>query len=259
MATFLFKDIIVGPVQSRRLGTSLGVNLLPRNRKICSFNCAYCECGFNSPKKTIVENFPDISEVVKCLEQKLKDISEKGEKLDFITFAGNGEPTLHPSFAHIIDETIRLRDAIYPSARVAVLSNGTRIDIPNVFAALQKVDYNIQKIDSAIPETIYILNSPCSFFELERTLYFLKNFSGKVILQTLLLKGNINRFHIDNTTETEVDALINLYKKVSPRFVMLYTLARDTPVETLEKIAPQQMDQIAEKLKKNDIEVQVTY
>ena len=259
MATFLFKDIIFGPVQSRRLGVSLGVNLLPVNQKLCTFNCIYCECGLNTQKGTFCRSFKEPNEIIKLLELKLKELSDNGKSPDVITFAGNGEPTLHPSFAQIIDETIRVRDLYCPETRIAVLSNATRIQVPDVFKALLKVDDNIQKIDSVFPETIKILNNPDTGYDLKRITDYLKKLSGKVIIQTLFLKGTFNGTSIDNSTENEVDAWINLLKEISPRYVMIYSIARRTPFDTLEKIAPERMTEIEEKLKKEGISVQVTY
>jgi len=258
MATFLFKDIIIGPVISRRLGLSLGINLLPSMSKICTFNCIYCECGLNPKKEALKTNFPNVDEVAKKLKIKLKELSKKGKNPDVITFAGNGEPTLHPKFAEIIEITINLRNAICPQTRIAVLSNTTRIHISSVFRALLKIDDNIQKLDSAIPETIKILNNPIKGYELRRTVDLLKKFDGKVIIQTLFLKGSYNENKIDNSTDNEVEAWLKLIKEISPQKVMIYSLARSTPVETLEKISQERMYEIAEKVQKENIEVQVS-
>ena len=259
MATFLFKDIIFGPVNSRRLGTSLGINLLPQNRKICNFDCIYCECGLNTQISNYSHDFPETNEVITNLENTLRIMSEKGNCPDVITFSGNGEPTLHPQFSTIIDETIRLRNAYCPSTRIAVLSNATRIHIPEIFDALLKVDINIQKIDSTIPETIKLLNNPRADYDFDRTVEFLKKFNGKVVIQTLFLKGTINGIPIDNSTENEVEKWFNLIKEIAPRYVMIYSIARDTPIETLGKIDPERMSEIADKLRYNGISVQTTY
>ena len=255
----LFDDIIFGPVTSRRLGKSLGINLLPCNSKICSFKCVYCECGFNPKKEQTKTDFHKVSEVSKRLELKLKEMTAEGNNPDVITFAGNGEPTLHPNFAEIIDKTVSFRNLYCPSTKIAVLSNASRIHIPEVFEALLKVDDNIQKIDSTFPETIKLLNNPEKSFDLNRTIEFLKKFAGKVIIQTLFVKGIINRQQIDNSVDTEVEAWLKLIKEISPRLVMIYPIARITPIETLEKISAERMNEIAEMVRKVGIGVQVTY
>jgi len=259
MATFLFNDIIFGPVISRRLGVSLGINLLPANRKVCSFNCIYCECGLN-PKGTANQaHFPESDEVINRMEKKLKEMSEKSKNPDVITFAGNGEPTLHPNFSEIIDETIRLRNIYCPKTHIAVLSNATMAHIPKVFNALLKIDRNIQKLDSVFPETVKLLNNPANLPNLTETVDVLKKFYGRVIIQTLFVKGNLNGIPVDNSTDLEVSAWLNILKEISPRYVMIYSIARETPVKTIEKIPRQRMAEIYDLLQQSGIPVQVTY
>ena len=254
----LFDKIVFGPVTSRRLGSSLGVNLLPCNRKICSFNCVYCECGLNPENEPSTSIFPDVNEVVTQFEIKLKELSENGKNPNSITFAGNGEPTLHPKFAEIIDKTINLRNLYCPETHVAVLSNSSRIHIPNVFEALMKVDDCILKLDSAFPETVKLLNNPEKSYDLSKIIDYLKKFTGKVIIQTLFVKGTVNGIPIDNSTDIEVEAWLKLIKEISPRKVMIYQLDRSTPIETLEKIPTERMNEIAKKVKNNGIETIVS-
>jgi wyosine [tRNA(Phe)-imidazoG37] synthetase (radical SAM superfamily) len=206
----LFNETIFGPIHSRRLGASLGVNLLPVNAKICSFDCIYCECGFNFTHEGA--HIPTRSEVATLLEEKLKDLLAKGEPLDVITFAGNGEPTLHRDFNTIIDDTIRLRDCYFPKAKVSVLSNATRIHKPKVREALLKVDNNILKLDSAISATAKLINQPNNpTFSIDETIEQLKAFNGKLIIQTLFFTGDYKGQHIDNTTEIEVAAWFSAF------------------------------------------------
>ncbi|WP_026473916.1 radical SAM protein [Alkaliflexus imshenetskii] len=245
MPTFLFDEVIFGPVRSRRLGVSLGVNLLPVNRKICSFDCIYCECGFNPDSNAPASTLPSREEVYDLLEQKLIQMQKDDTPPDVITFAGNGEPTLHPHFAGIIDDTLLLRHKHCPEARVAVLSNASRIHSPAVFDALLKVDDNIQKLDSANPDTIRILDQPQGRFDLDETIENLKKFDGKVVIQTLFVRGVFNGQTIDNSTEEEVLNWLKLIEYIAPREVMVYTIARDTPVNTLEKIAAKRLHEIA--------------
>jgi wyosine [tRNA(Phe)-imidazoG37] synthetase (radical SAM superfamily) len=190
MSTFLFNEIIFGPVKSRRLGVSLGINLLPTYRKLCSFDCIYCECGFNPDKSAPKAELPSRTLVREALQKMLTQMNTEQNLPDVITFAGNGEPTLHPEFAGIIDDAIKLRNQLCPSARVAVLSNATRISSKTVFEALLKVDDNIQKLDSGLASTIQLLDQPVGHFSLTKTVEQLKQFNGHVIIQTLFVKGS---------------------------------------------------------------------
>jgi wyosine [tRNA(Phe)-imidazoG37] synthetase (radical SAM superfamily) len=259
MATFLFNEIIFGPVQSRRLGISLGVNLLPVNVKICSFDCIYCECGFTPKAGNAKAELPSRQAVRSKLEEKLNEMALNQQAPDVITFAGNGEPTLHPNFSEIIDDTISLRNELAPEARIAVLSNATMLHRPKVFDALLRVEDNIQKLDSAFEETIKLLDCPRGKFNLDKVVGQLKRFNGKVIVQTLFVKGNFKGKPVDNSTEREVNEWLALIKKIGPYQVMIYTIARDTPVDTLEKVLPEALDGIAEKVVSAGFKVQVSY
>jgi wyosine [tRNA(Phe)-imidazoG37] synthetase (radical SAM superfamily) len=259
MATFLFDEIIFGPVQSRRLGVSLGVNLLPVNVKVCSFDCIYCECGFTPKKYREKAVLPSRKEVHQKLEEKLQKMTAESQKPDVITFAGNGEPTLHPEFAGIIDDTIELRNKLAPKARIAVLSNATMLHKPPVFNALLKVEDNIQKLDSAFEETVELLDCPRGKFNLQKVVEQLQRFNGKVTIQTLFVKGEFKGQTIDNTTEKEITGWLDLLQKIQPEQVMIYTIARDTPVNTLEKIPAEKLDTIAKRLENEGFRVQVSY
>ncbi len=258
MATFLFDKIIFGPVISRRLGVSLGINLLPVDSKICSFDCIYCECGRNPSKREKKGVLPSRNDVRDRLEETLGLMQQENRLPDVITFAGNGEPTLHPEFAAIIDDTLELRTRFAPGARIAVLSNATMLHKPGVFAALLKVDDNIQKLDSAFTETVKILDCPAGPFDLDKVVRQLADFHGKVTLQTMFVKGSYKGLPIDNTTEREVEAWIGLLKKINPAMVMIYTIARDTPVETLEKVSSRQLEKIAHRARREGFTVQVS-
>ena len=229
MATFLFDEIIFGPVKSRRLGVSLGINLLPTRRKICNFNCIYCECGWTNDIDKAVSKLPLREEVYKALEWKLSEMKIKGEVPDVITYAGNGEPTLHPSFPSIIDDSLILRDKYFPKARIAVLSNATTITNPAIKSALLKVDQNILKFDSAFDSTIKIHNQPRVNISAEELINNLASFNGRVIIQTLFLRGTHNGITIDNTTPLEIEAWLKAIERIRPSEVMIYTISRDTP------------------------------
>lgn len=258
MATFLFDKIIFGPVKSRRLGVSLGINLLPTNIKVCSFDCIYCECGFTPTKYEQNVTLPTRSEVKEKLKSKLQEMIAKNQLPDVITFAGNGEPTLHPEFATIINDTIELRNQLTPTARIAVLSNATMIHRKPVFDALLKIKDNIQKLDSAFEETVKLLDCPKGNFNLEKTIEQLIAFNGKVIIQTMFVRGSFKGNKIDNTTEKEIVAWLELLKKINPLQVMIYTIARDTPIETLEKISLEELNTIAARVRQAGFDVQVS-
>ena len=258
MATFLFDKIIFGPVKSRRLGVSLGVNLLPTNVKVCSFDCIYCECGLTPKKNTEKGTLPTREEVRQKLEEKLQEMAGRNQLPDVITFAGNGEPTLHREFAGIIDDTIELRNQWAPEARIAVLSNAGMLHKEDVFTALLKVEDNIQKLDSAYPETVELLDCPRGNFSLEKVVGQLKKFEGNVIIQTMFVRGSFKGKLIDNTTEKEVWAWIELLKIIKPSQVMIYTIARDTPIDTLEKIPLEKLNEIAGRVEKAGFKVQVS-
>lgn len=258
MATFLFDKIIFGPVKSRRLGISLGINLLPTDSKVCSFDCIYCECGRNPKKYESKAVLPARIEVRLKLKEKLEEMAGENMLPDVITFAGNGEPTLHPEFAGIINDTIEIRDLLSPKARIAVLSNATMIHKKEVYRALLKIEDNIQKLDSAFEETIQLLDCPNKNFSLEKTVEQLAAFGGKVIIQTLFVRGSYKGQTVDNTTENEISSWIELLKKIKPSQVMIYTIARDTPVDTLEKISLHDLNTIASKVRLAGFEVQVS-
>ena len=259
MPTFLFDEIIFGPVKSRRLGVSLGINLLPVKRKICNFNCIYCECGWTKDIEKAVTKLPNRKEVYNALDKKLSEMKVKGQSPDVITYAGNGEPTLHPEFPEIIDDSITLRDKHFPKAKIAVLSNSTTIDNPLIKAALLKVDMNILKLDSAIDSTVKIHNQPRGNYNVEKVIDDLTAFNGKVIIQTLFLRGFYNDTVIDNTTPAEISAWIAAIERIKPSEVMIYTISRDTPDGgTLNKVPEKELKEIAALVEKLGIKTKVS-
>lgn len=258
MVTILFHSTIFGPVHSRRLGTSLGVNLSPVDGKVCSFDCVYCEAGYNS-QGTGKSGLPSREDVARQLESKLKDMSAAGEPLDVITFSGNGEPTMHPDFEGVIDDTLALRDRYYPGAKVSVLCNSTRLDREGVVNGLRKVDNCILKLDSALTPTMRLIDQPVSkTFTCEYVIPQLEAFGDKCIIQTMMLRGNHDGKHIDNTTPGEVDALIEAYKRIKPREVMLYSIDRATPESDLQKVEREELESIACRMRDAGITVRVS-
>ena len=258
MATFLFDQIIFGPVKSRRLGVSLGVNLLPTDSKVCSFDCIYCECGWNPKKREKKVVLPTRNEVRQKMEEKLSQMLVENELPDVITFAGNGEPTLHPEFPGIIDDTIELRNRLTPRARIAVLSNATMLHKPDVISALLKVEDNIQKLDSGFEETIRKMDCPASHFKLADVVKNLKSFNSQVIIQTMFLRGTYKGEIIDNSTKEEITAWLKLIADIKPSQVMIYTIDRDTPAAGLEKLKIDELHQIADQVRALGLQVQVS-
>ena len=254
--TVLFHSTIFGPIHSRRLGVSLGINLSPADGKVCSFDCLYCEAGFNA-QGAGKKGLPDADTVASQLEEKLKEMKAKGEPLDVITFSGNGEPTLNPQFPEIMDRVLALRDKYYPDAKVSVLTNSTRIFTPAVADALRKADNNILKLDSAIEKTMQMVDRPNDKeFTVEKVIDGLKQFAGTGVIQTMFLRGSHNGIPVDNTTPEELEALIKAYHAIKPREIMIYSLDRSTPEEKLVKVEKEELEKIAERLRSEGFTVQ---
>lgn len=248
MQTVMFSDTVFGPIHSRRLGTSLGVNLSPRDGKVCTFDCLYCEAGYNA-QGAGTSGLPSRAEVAALLEARLKRMSEAGERLDVITFSGNGEPTVNPDFPGIIDDTLRLRDKYYPQVRVSVLTNSTMLDREVVAEALARVDNAILKLDSAIDSTIRALDRPVSqSFTASKVINNLAAFGSRAIIQTMMTRGVHDGITVDNTTDAEVDALIEAYHEIKPRLIMLYSLDRPTPETNLQRVPRAELDEIAARI-----------
>lgn len=258
MATFLFDKIIFGPVQSRRLGVSLGINLLPVDSKLCNFNCIYCECGWTPGKKEMKVSYHPQELVAEKLEQVLAEMKEKGGNLDVITYAGNGEPTMHPDFEGIIDDTIRIRDQYFPKARIAVLSNATLLHKEQVVRALNRIDDNLLKLDSVFEETIELFNLPLGKYRVNKVVEQLKSFNGNLTIQTMFVRGKYEGKVVDNTTEKELSAWIKTLHEIKPKQVMIYTIARDTPSPDLVKVPLEDLNKIKERLEKEGFKVQVS-
>ena len=254
----LFHEIVFGPVKSRRLGVSLGINLLPTFGKICTFDCIYCECGYNVDGRT-KQSLPKRKAVAQALEVKLQELKDTGITPDVITFSGNGEPTLHPEFEGIIDDTVELRNNYFPQAKISVLSNSTMIDKENVFRALNKVDNNILKLDSAFEQKTKLIDQPVqSSFSVVKLIENLKRFNGNLIIQTIFLKGVHRGQIVDNTGEEEVNTWIEVLKEINPKQVMIYTIDRATPEKNLQKVSLEELNIIAGKIKAAGFDVSVS-
>ncbi len=258
MSTIIYPSPIFGPVHSRRLGVSLGINLLPADGKVCSFDCIYCECGFNAdhrPKQPL----PTREEVRHALETRLQDMLANGPKPDVLTFAGNGEPTAHPHFPEIIEDTLALRDRYFPNAKVSVLSNSTFIHKPAVFEALNKVDNNILKLDTVDMDYIRLVDRPTGHYDLPQIIEHLKTFHGNLIIQTMFMKGTHKGIDVDNTSDHYVLPWLQVVKEIAPRRVMIYTIDRETPDHNLQKATPEELDRIVALLKAQGLEASASY
>ncbi|MDO5497301.1 MAG: radical SAM protein [Alistipes sp.] len=245
--TSLYDNIIFGPVHSRRLGLSLGINLLPIESKLCNFDCIYCECGWNEEHRGRAR-FNSRHDVATMLEQVLQQMLLDGTPPDVITFAGNGEPTMHPDFEAIIDDTIAIRNRLCPAAKISVLSNATQLHREDVVRALRRVDNNILKLDSAFDSTVQLINKPVGSYSVERVVRGMKRFEGELIVQTMFLRGEYLARRVDNTTAEQVDAWLKLIAEIRPCQVMVYSLDRDTPCPTLEKVSREELQEIAQKV-----------
>ena len=236
----LFNEIAYGPIHSRRLGTSLGMELMPLTHKLCTFNCVYCECGWNTP--VIHPQLPTRQEVRAALEARLKE----GLDLDVITFSGNGEPTLHPDFLGIIEDTCALRDQYCPKAKVSVLSNSTQLGRTDVVQALRLCDNRILKLDAATDEMMRRIDLPVNEkLTVEQIIEWLAQFNGDFTLQTCFLRGEHAGKTIDNTTPEELEAWYKAVDRLHPKQIMIYVIDRKTPEENLTKISREEMESIA--------------
>jgi len=259
MAGILFDEIVFGPVKSRRFGVSLGINLLPLNGKFCSFDCIYCECGLTEKQKKEKPLLFTAAQIHDSLRSRFEALKTGGLDPDNITFAGNGEPTLHPEFETIISDTIRLRDEFFPEAHVTVLSNATRLDRENVKRALMRVDNNVLKLDAGTDATFQSINRPSSPLSLEKIVTQLKDFNGNLIIQTMLIRGEVDGKKVDNTTEAEITAWLGHIADIHPKLVMLYPIDRRTPYQTLEKVPESEFHALARRVEGLGIKAEVFY
>ena len=241
---------VFGPIFSRRLGSSLGINLLPQKGKLCNFDCIYCECGWNADGRDD-RVLPTAEDVRKALKDKLEACRAAGTPIDSITFSGDGEPTLNPAFAAIVDLTLSLRDRYYPDAKVSVLSNATQAWREDVFEALRKVDNPILKLDAPTDEGVALVNRPSGRYHVEDVVRTLERFEGDFVLQTMFLKGD------GFATEDWVDGWMDLVRRLKPREVMVYTLDRETPMKGLRKYTVEEMDALVRPLREEGFKIQI--
>jgi len=250
----LFDSIIYGPIHSRRLGISLGINLMPVDTKLCTFDCVYCECGFNTP--CLAPHLPSYEDYEAALEKALRELPTAP---DVLTFSGNGEPTLHPDFLRIMTCTCRLRDCYCPKAKISVLSNSTQLGREDVRKALQMADNRILKLDSAVDATMRLIDQPVNpNLTVGTIVHYLEQWQGDFILQTCFLRGEYQGKIIDNTSSQEKEAWYEVVRRLRPKQVMIYVIDRATPVKNLQKLTREEMEQIAAPLLAEGINIQIT-
>ncbi len=250
----LREETVFGPIFSRRLGTSLGINLLPEKGKICNFDCIYCECGWNKDghDDTVI---PSAQKVRADLERMLLKLQQEGTRVDSITFSGDGEPTLNPEFPQIIDDTLALRDQYAPTAKVSVLSNATRVHLPQVFQALTKVDNPIMKIDAPTNDLIARINHPAPGYDVARVVEALQQFKGNFVLQTCMLRSR--EYDFDSARPEVLEGWMDIVRRLRPREIMVYTIDRPTPAQGLEKLTVEEMTHLVQPLIDEGFQLQI--
>lgn len=246
----LWDNIAFGPVKSRRLGSSLGINVSPTTVKICSFNCIYCECGWTLEKSIDPKFFFSAEEIIAAIDKKLSQCKETCTPIDSITFSGNGEPTLHPQFYQIIDALIVLRDKYYPKTVITCLSNATQLANKKVLAALKKIENPILKLDAVTEPLFQLIDKPTIPISVEEIIGHLQQMNGDFILQTLFFKGEVDGQCFNNAAEPHLSLWLNVVKQLHPKKIMLYSLDRSTPAQQLEKIPVEELEEIAQQLQK---------
>lgn len=250
--SMLREKIVFGPIFSRRLGSSLGVNLLPENGKLCNFDCVYCECGWNRDGRNDT-HLPLPEDLRAALEAKLEECRRDGVRIDSITFSGDGEPTLNPGFPEMIDITLELRDKYYPDTAVSVLSNATRIGREDVRRALMKVDNPILKLDAPSDGMVLRINNPSGEYSVRKIVEEMKKFGGNFIMQTMFLKFD----GFDSSAADSLEAWMDIVRETRPREVMVYTLDRPAPAEGLRKFSVEEMKQCVKPLLDEGFKIQI--
>ncbi len=258
MSTVIYPSPIFGPIHSRRLGVSLGINLLPADGKVCSFDCIYCECGYNAQRRP-KQPMPTCEEVCNALEERLRDMQQHGPKPDVLTFAGNGEPTLHPQFPEIVEGVAQLRDQYFPQAKLSILSNATRITQPDVRQALLHFDNAILKLDTVSTAYISLVDQPHGHYDVEEQIEWLCQMHDRIIIQSMFMKGEHNGQDVNNCTEAYVAPWLEAINRIRPQKVMIYTIDRETPSPLLQKASHEELDTIGERVRQLGIECSVSY
>lgn len=258
MSTVIYPAPIFGPIHSRRLGISLGINLMPHDGKVCTFDCIYCECGFNADRRPKAKR-PTRPEVKAALEAQLIKMTAEGQLPDVLTYAGNGEPTSHPDFKGIVEDTIALRNQYCPEAKVSVLTNATLIERPDVFDALMMVDNNIVKLDTVCTDYITAVNRPTGHYNLSAIIQQMKAFEGHCIIQTMFMHGQMDGHDVSNLSEDYIEPWLATVKDINPQQVMIYTIDRETPAAGLQKASHEELDAIVARIEAMGIKASASY
>ncbi|MDR2978957.1 MAG: radical SAM protein [Bacteroidales bacterium] len=254
---FLWESIAFGPIHSRRLGRSLGINVSPTKDKICSFNCVYCECGWTVNTEIRPEYFPPAPLILEAIEAKLQDCKTKDIDIDSLTFSGNGEPTLHPEFGKIMDGLLVLRDQYYPNSLITCLSNSTQLYRQDVREVLMKIENPVMKLDASSEQVFQLIDRPTVPVALAEIIEWLTQFNGQLIIQTLLFKGKVDGVAFNNSSGIELQLLVDHIVKINPRHVMLYSLDRETPAKSLIKLPKEELEKVADVIRSKGIAVKV--
>ena len=254
MLLSLKPGITYGPVRSRRLGRSMGINLMPGTYKHCSFNCIYCHYGWTRIITTDMEPYrddlPTRTEVVAAVEKALCSPDD----FEYITFSGNGEPTLHPDFPELVKDTGQLRDKYRPQAKIGLLSNSTGLERESVRASISGIDFPMFKLDAGSETTFVAMNRPARGVAFYAIVDRLSALSG-ILIQTVLIDGTPN-----NTSDEELDAYFALLSRIHPREVHIYSIDRPVPQTDIRLVPPERLRQIADKGKqKTGIEIKAFY
>ncbi|MDO8666925.1 MAG: hypothetical protein Q7J79_09955 [Gemmatimonadales bacterium] len=247
----LWERIINGPMHSRRLGLSLGLNILPPRSKLCTFDCPYCECGFNTPKAH-GQRWPSPDLVADALRKTIGFLKERGERgergekgeiggtsglPDWVTFAGNGEPTMHPRFPVVVERVLATRDEVAPGLRVGILSNGLAAGKPSIRGALNRLDARMMKLDPGPTGTVNGLAYDRE--PLVRSYLELKD----VIVQAMFVQGP----GFDCGSEESVAEWLGWLERVRPTAVHIYSLDRAPADLAVQPVARDRLDAIADR------------
>ncbi len=249
-----FEDIVFGPIHSRRLGASLGINVLPADGKLCNFDCIYCECGWNRDSRVARPQLPTAAQVREALDRKLSECAGTGTRIDSITFSGNGEPTVNPQFPQIVDAVVELRDRYCPGTKISVLSNATMLSNEGVFLSLAKIDNPILKIDASTDEGIALINRPSGSYSLSRTIEMMRRLEGRFILQTMFLAGE----GFDSADRAALEGWMDIVRLLRPRQVMVYTIDRETPSKSLRKFSVEEMESLVRPLREEGFDIMIS-
>ncbi|MDR0367665.1 MAG: radical SAM protein [Bacteroidales bacterium] len=258
MTGILHDKIVFGPINSRRLGKSLGINLLPQDIKICTMNCIYCECGWAKTDEIIYSKLLPASEIVPVIAARLQQMHNDHVLIDSITYSGNGEPCIHLQFGEITREIIRLRNQYFPQTVITCLSNSTQLHRKDVVDALKAIDHRMMKLDAGTQAMFEQINKPFKHLKLDDVCDNLRQFNGDLSIQTLLLKGTLDNGElIDNTTSEEITAWLQRLRYIKPQKVILYSIDRETPAKKLIKIDKETLFNIANRVEKIGIKAEV--